>query len=30
VRYYWQHPDDRAELTDGKAIERLAEFEGSA
>jgi len=30
VRYYWQHPDDRAELTDGKAIERLAGFEGES
>jgi hypothetical protein len=30
VRYYWINPDQRAELTDGKAIERLAELEGSA
>lgn len=26
MRYYWLNPDRRAELTDGKAIERLAEF----
>jgi hypothetical protein len=26
VRFYWLNPDRRAELTDGKAIERLAEF----
>jgi hypothetical protein len=23
VRHYWRHPDDRAELTDGRALERL-------
>jgi hypothetical protein len=23
VRFYWQHPDHRAELTDGRALERL-------
>ncbi|MGV0746093.1 hypothetical protein [Mycolicibacterium sp. XJ870] len=23
VRQYWQHPEDRAELTDGRALERL-------
>lgn len=23
VRFYWQHPDVRAELTDGRALERL-------
>jgi hypothetical protein len=27
VRYYWLYPDRRAELTDGKVIERLAELE---
>jgi hypothetical protein len=30
VRYYWINPDQRAELTDGRAIERLADFEGAA
>ncbi len=23
VRHYWQHPEDRVELTDGRALERL-------
>jgi hypothetical protein len=23
VRHYWRHPDDRSELTDGRALERL-------
>lgn len=23
VRFYWQHPDHRSELTDGRAVERL-------
>lgn len=23
VRHYWKHPEDRAELTDGRALERL-------
>jgi hypothetical protein len=23
VRHYWRHPDDRPELTDGRALERL-------
>lgn len=23
VRHYWRHPDDRAELTDGRALQRL-------
>jgi len=23
VRFYWKHPDDRAELTDGRALQRL-------
>jgi hypothetical protein len=30
VRYYWTNPDKRDELTDGAAIERLAEFVGTA
>lgn len=25
VRHYWRHPEDRAELTDGRAHERLIE-----
>jgi hypothetical protein len=25
VRFYWQHPDCRVELTDGRALKRLAE-----
>jgi hypothetical protein len=25
VRHYWGHPDDRAELTDGRALERIAD-----
>lgn len=25
VRFYWQHPEARSELTDGRALERLAE-----
>jgi hypothetical protein len=25
VRFYWQHPDSRGELTDGRALERLAD-----
>lgn len=31
VRHYWQHPDNRSELTDGRAIQRLheARFEAS-
>ncbi len=24
VRFYWQHPEDRAELTDGRALARLS------
>lgn len=24
VRFYWEHPEDREELTDGRALERLA------
>jgi hypothetical protein len=27
VRYYWINPDRRDELTDGRAIERLAEYQ---
>lgn len=30
VRYYWVNPDQRDELTDGRAIERLAKLEGKA
>jgi hypothetical protein len=30
VRYYWLNPDHRDELTDGRAIERLSEFEGKS
>lgn len=29
VRYYWLYPDRRDELTDGRAIERLSELEGT-
>jgi hypothetical protein len=25
VRFYWEHPESRDELTDGRAVERLAE-----
>jgi hypothetical protein len=25
VRFYWQHPDNRGELTDGRALKRLAD-----
>ncbi|PRC42618.1 hypothetical protein C6A85_000000109565, partial [Mycobacterium sp. ITM-2017-0098] len=25
VRFYWQHPECRGELTDGRAAQRLAE-----
>ncbi|MGV0794345.1 hypothetical protein [Mycolicibacterium sp. XJ1819] len=25
VRFYWQNPDHRDELTDGQALKRLAE-----
>ena len=25
VRFYWQHPESRDELTDGAAVERLAQ-----
>ncbi len=24
VRFYWQHPEHRCELTDGRALERLS------
>jgi hypothetical protein len=27
VRFYWLNPDHRGELTDGRAVERLADFE---
>lgn len=30
VRYYWMNSDKRDELTDGRAVERLAEFVGTA
>jgi hypothetical protein len=30
VRYYWLNPDHRDELSDGRAIERLSEFEGKS
>ena len=23
IRHYWKHPENRAELTDGRALERL-------
>ena len=25
VRFYWQHPESRGELTDGRALERLVD-----
>jgi len=25
VRFYWQHPDNRGELTDGRALKRVAD-----
>jgi hypothetical protein len=25
VRYYWEHPESRGELTDGRAVKRLAD-----
>jgi hypothetical protein len=30
LRYYWLNSDHRAELADGRAIERLSEFEGKS
>jgi len=30
VRYYWLNSNHRDELTDGRAIERIFEFEGKA
>jgi hypothetical protein len=27
VRFYWEHPDSRDELTDGRALKRLAQFQ---
>jgi hypothetical protein len=31
VRFYWKHPDDREELTDGRALQRLeTESSGAA
>jgi hypothetical protein len=25
IRFYWKHPESRDELTDGRAVERLAQ-----
>jgi hypothetical protein len=25
VRFYWEHPESRGELTDGRALKRLAD-----
>ena len=27
VRFYWQHPEQRAELTDGRALQRLRQLQ---
>lgn len=30
VRYYWQHPESRGELTDGQALERFTRYRDDA
>lgn len=30
VRYYWQHPESRGELTNGQALERFTRYRGDA
>ncbi len=29
VRFYWEHPDSRGELTDGRALKRLAQIQAA-